>query len=561
MERREPAVCHRWHSPRHIQRDAIAALNDPNSPRPAMASDSVVSFNPKIAAAYHLSTAHGAETKVRGAAGTGIRPPDGFELAFTNNPSLQPERSRSVEAGVDQGFASGRGLIEATWFHNTFDDLIVAVGSFAESSRYLTDNISNARAQGLELATTVRGRASGFDVQRTHRLHLSRQRNSRRRSRGRGTLSIPGRPPVAQPAAPSVGPRRERLPIDGHRVDPRWREGPGAGRRTVVWQLRRTIRRRGIQRLVKQAHHGRYRTDSKCSGGSKTSSTATTKRSSGSPRSAVVRWLGCGLLQAADLEFGYPGLPPVLRGVSMDIPAGGFVGILGPNGSGKTTLLRALAGVIRPVRGEVRLDNVSISQVPRRTLARRMAVVPQETHLAFDYTVLEVVMMGRYPHLGTFELEGPQDFAIAREALAATGTSPLEDRRFDTLSGGEKQRVIVAAALAQITAAQSDGILLLDEPTVALDLAYQLELGETAARAPAARPDCHCRVNPRSQLRRQLVPHAGVVERRVKYLPPVRPTKCSRRITSGYFTTSMPRSRDIRGRGESLSFRSAGRLQ
>jgi len=196
------------------------------------------------------------------------------------------------------------------------------------------------------------------------------------------------------------------------------------------------------------------------------------------------------LLQVADLEFAYPGLPPVLRGVSMEIPARGFVGILGPNGSGKTTLLRALAGVIRPVRGEVRLDNVSIAQVSRRTLARRMAVVPQETHLAFDYTVLEVVMMGRYPHLGTFELEGPQDFAIAREALAATGTSPLEDRRFDTLSGGEKQRVIVAAALAQITAAQSDGILLLDEPTVALDLAYQLELGrllrELQQRVPIA---------------------------------------------------------------------------
>ncbi len=148
----------------HIQRDAISALNDPNSPRPAMASDSVVSFNPKIAAAYYLSTAHGAETKVRGAAGTGIRPPDGFELAFTNNPSLKPERSRSFEAGIDQGFGSGHGLLEATWFHNSFDDLIVAVGSFAESSRYLTDNISNARAQGLELATTARGRASGLDV-------------------------------------------------------------------------------------------------------------------------------------------------------------------------------------------------------------------------------------------------------------------------------------------------------------------------------------------------------------------------------------------------------------
>ena len=108
-------------------------------------------------------------------------------------------------------------------------------------------------------------------------------------------------------------------------------------------------------------------------------------------------------------------------------------------------------------------------------MARRMAVVPQETHLAFDYSVIEVVLMGRYPHLATFEIEGPEDLGIARRALAATGTLELEDRGFDTLSGGEKQRVIIASALAQI-AGSSNAILLLDEPTAALDLAYQLEL-------------------------------------------------------------------------------------
>jgi iron complex transport system ATP-binding protein len=107
-----------------------------------------------------------------------------------------------------------------------------------------------------------------------------------------------------------------------------------------------------------------------------------------------------------------------------------------------------------------------------------MAVVPQETHLAFDYTVLEIVLMGRYPHLGTFTIEGPSDVAIARAALAATGTAAFEGRQFATLSGGEKQRVIIAAALAQITgpAGHSGGFLLLDEPTAALDLAYQLEI-------------------------------------------------------------------------------------
>ena len=148
-----------------IHRDAVGPLNDQFSPRPAMAADSVVSVNPKIAGAYYISTTRGNETKLRAAAGTGIRPPDGFELAFTDNPSLQPERSRSFETGVDQAFAAGRGLIEATWFRNAFDDLIVAVGSFTQSSRYKTDNISNARAQGLELATTLRARASGLDLQ------------------------------------------------------------------------------------------------------------------------------------------------------------------------------------------------------------------------------------------------------------------------------------------------------------------------------------------------------------------------------------------------------------
>lgn len=148
-----------------IERDAVAPLNDPFSPRPAMPADSVLSVNPRIAAAYHVRSAAGTQTKIRGAAGTGIKPPDGFDIAYTDNPSLKPERSRSLEAGVDQSFAGGRGLVEATYFRNTFDDLIVAVGRFAQSSRYRTDNISNARARGIELATTVRERTGGVDVQ------------------------------------------------------------------------------------------------------------------------------------------------------------------------------------------------------------------------------------------------------------------------------------------------------------------------------------------------------------------------------------------------------------
>jgi iron complex transport system ATP-binding protein len=201
------------------------------------------------------------------------------------------------------------------------------------------------------------------------------------------------------------------------------------------------------------------------------------------------------MLKAGDITFGYRTLAaPVLRGVTMDVPADGFVGLLGPNGSGKTTLLRCLAGTLHPSSGRVTLDGLDLSRLSRRAVARRMAVVPQETRLAFDFTALEVVLMGRYPHLGAFEVEGAGDLAIAREALAATGTRDLEQRAFNTLSGGEKQRVIIAAALAQLAPGPFDfaqgrpepvegrspssgsSILLLDEPTAALDLAYQLEV-------------------------------------------------------------------------------------
>lgn len=192
------------------------------------------------------------------------------------------------------------------------------------------------------------------------------------------------------------------------------------------------------------------------------------------------------MLQVTDVWFGYDERRPALKGVSVAIAEDAIVGVLGPNGSGKTTLLRVLAGTRLPQRGVVALDGAPLARLSRAALARRLAVVPQETHLAFDYTVGEVAMMGRYPHLGAFEIEGPRDAAAVDEALAVTGTLALKDRLFATLSGGEKQRVVIAAALAQIAEIRfpagefrlkaESRYLLLDEPTASLDLGYQLEI-------------------------------------------------------------------------------------
>jgi len=184
------------------------------------------------------------------------------------------------------------------------------------------------------------------------------------------------------------------------------------------------------------------------------------------------------LLDAAGVSFAYDRRGHVVVDtVTIGVPRGAIVGLLGPNGSGKTTLLRLLSGTVRPVSGQITIDGVAIGTLSRREMARRIAVVPQETHSAFDFNVLEIVLMGRYPHLGAFELEGADDVAIARAALEATGTRPLESRRFATLSGGEKQRVVIASALAQ-----SSEILLLDEPTASLDLGFQFDIAKLLSR-------------------------------------------------------------------------------
>ena len=179
----------------------------------------------------------------------------------------------------------------------------------------------------------------------------------------------------------------------------------------------------------------------------------------------------------ADVRIGGDDRGFSLSALSLDIERGSLTGLLGPNGCGKTTLLRLMAGVLRPQHGEITVDGDAVDRLPRRQLGRRVAIVPQETHPAFEYTVLEMVLMGRHPHLGTFQLEGPDDYAIALQALTATGAAHLAARSYATLSGGEKQRVVIASALAQ----QPD-VLLLDEPTASLDLAYQLEVSSLLTR-------------------------------------------------------------------------------
>jgi iron complex transport system ATP-binding protein len=178
---------------------------------------------------------------------------------------------------------------------------------------------------------------------------------------------------------------------------------------------------------------------------------------------------GTGLAGEA-LAFAYDGRR-VLDGVDVAIAPGELVGVIGPNGAGKTTLVRILAGVTRPSAGRVMLGARPLDAWSRRERARAVALVPQDPRVEFPFTVLEVVLMGRAPHLTGLGFAGADDVRIARAALARLGLDGFEARQLDTLSGGERQRVFLARALAQDPA-----VLLLDEPTTHLDLRHQTEI-------------------------------------------------------------------------------------
>jgi iron complex transport system ATP-binding protein len=168
------------------------------------------------------------------------------------------------------------------------------------------------------------------------------------------------------------------------------------------------------------------------------------------------------------------GRGPVLAGVGVAVAAGEIVGVIGPNGSGKTTLVRLLAGVIRPVAGHVSLEGARLDALPRREIARRLAVVPQDSALEFPFTALEVVLMGRAPHLPPLAFPRARDLEIARAAMARLEVAAVEGRALAELSGGERQRVLLARALAQ-----EPRVLLLDEPTTHLDLRHQTGIYDT----------------------------------------------------------------------------------
>lgn len=167
----------------------------------------------------------------------------------------------------------------------------------------------------------------------------------------------------------------------------------------------------------------------------------------------------------------------VLDDVSLEMHPGEIVGLVGPNGAGKSSLLRVIGGTLAAARGTVLLEGVDLSRLSPALRARRVAVVPQSSHLPEAFTAGEVVLMGRTPYLPLFGGERPHDYEVVRGALERTATDSLAERRMGELSGGELQRVLVARALAQITDGdapeQEPRVLLLDEATAHLDLRHQ----------------------------------------------------------------------------------------
>jgi iron complex transport system ATP-binding protein len=175
-------------------------------------------------------------------------------------------------------------------------------------------------------------------------------------------------------------------------------------------------------------------------------------------------------LVMCDVTLGY-NHQPVLQGISLKAMPGEMVGLIGPNGSGKSTVIKALSRVVQPDSGRITVNGRDITTIARQELACQIGVVPQMPLLPSTFSAFEIVLMGRNPHLGLLQSEGPRDMAMVWEAMEKTGTEGLANRHVNELSGGEIQCVLIARVLVQET-----GAILLDEPTANLDIGRQVEI-------------------------------------------------------------------------------------
>lgn len=175
-------------------------------------------------------------------------------------------------------------------------------------------------------------------------------------------------------------------------------------------------------------------------------------------------------MKLENISFKYE-TSPVLKNLSVAIQEQDFIGLIGPNGSGKSTLLKIMGGILKSDSGYTEFKDSLISKINKKLFAQSVSWIPQDHPMIFPFKVSEIVLMGRHPYLSPLSFESRDDFEISQKAMETTMTSQFADRYFNEISGGEKQRVMIASALAQ-----NPEMMLLDEPTAALDLKYQVQI-------------------------------------------------------------------------------------